>query len=146
MGVLKEKSGESFNAARVLMDGRLHNSSIHCSYYSCIQLILDIFYEKQHETAKSLKEGAYKHRVKHQGSHGLDSGVHAFYVQKMREILTQKKDVTEELVNGWHNDLIQLKAARTQSDYGRIPCVPNAASEAFKKAKRILSTLNEIFK
>lgn len=39
MSALKEKSKQNFDAAKLLMDQGYLTPSVHCSYYSCLQLL-----------------------------------------------------------------------------------------------------------
>jgi hypothetical protein len=139
MGVLKEKSDQSFKTASFLISEKLYNPSVHCSYYSCIQLILDVFHEKfsisESTLTKEAKEFMGINRV----------GSHNFYMAKIRKFLNDKGTAPIE-INNWHNNLVQLKQKRENSDYSRIHCVQGEAELAKQKAKDVREFLNRIFK
>lgn len=139
MGVLKDKSELSFKTAGFLIQEKYYNPSIHCSYYSCIQLMLDFFHEKLKISEKALESEARNFmNTNHKGHH-------MFYFKKMRDSLVAKGATPLE-INSWHNDLSQLKEKREQSDYSRITCVPTEASLAKGKAKSVRDLINEKFK
>lgn len=139
MGILKDKAELSFKTAGFLISEKYYNPSIHCSYYSCIQLMLDVFLEKLKISESMLETQAKTFMQVNRTGH------HVFYIQKMRDSLLAKGATVLE-INSWHNDLSQLKQKRETSDYSRVPCVPTEAELAKGKAKSVRDLITSKFK
>lgn len=56
MSVLKSKSIESIAAAEILLKQNHANSSVHCSYYSCVQLMLHLLRNHFGKTELAIKD------------------------------------------------------------------------------------------
>lgn len=143
MGVLKEKADQSFETAVLLIDQNFENPSFHCSYYSCIQLMLDVLHEKLNIDEQQLSN-AVQSFIRARRKRGKKAGSHLFYIQKLREELFSR-NVPHKEINQWYSNLTQLKKQREKADYGRIPCNPTDASKAKDKASDIRLIINNAF-
>ena len=55
MSILKSKSDINLMAAELLHKNSLYTSVVHCSYYSCFQLMKHLWLEKMGKTEEDLK-------------------------------------------------------------------------------------------
>ncbi len=116
MAQLKTKSEENIEAAKLLIENELWTSSIHCSYYSCFQIVkhiichkLNISYKKQDEIAKDKKIGS-----------------HNYLLSSIKKKLKSLHNISVEEQRHIANSLSELKTLRIRADY---------RSEIFDKEK-----------
>ena len=64
MSFLKNKSEINFEAAKLLHQNYLFPAVVHCSYYSCIQLMKHIYLFKIKKTEDNLRQEIRKSRDK----------------------------------------------------------------------------------
>lgn len=102
---LKQKSEDNLKAAQLLHDERLCNSSVHCSYYSCLQMmkhylcnISNISYDDQADCC------------------GLEMGTHKFVYSYFLKILKNKKIIPNDFVT-FNTNYTLLKLKREKADY-----------------------------
>lgn len=140
MGILKDKSGTSLSAADVLIKGGIFPPSVHCSYYSCLQLLLDIIHE---DLAIDEDELDYKYENENDHGHKL----HNFYINLIYKVLDDKiafDETTEEDVDKFYEDIMKIKGKRVDADYKRKQIGGKESSKVFVIAKSINEYLNSI--
>jgi hypothetical protein len=137
MGVLKDKSSESFSSATYLIAKGAFCSSIHCSYYSCIQFILDLFYENFKLSERQLSDEYWNEKNKGGG----EGGLHVFYITKLTETIYHKIGGTES--SELNEQLNSLRIKRNKADYSRTAIGEKESNKSLKKAETILAKLIE---
>ena len=129
MRVLLDKSEESLEAANLLKDEELFASSVHCYYYSCIQLmrfILFYIYE--------IDEEDFDNR--------LTDNSHNTLINE----ITNKIDYSVVNLNRFKADFRRIKYLRKDADYKQKLILKIDCNEAQKLARNISNTLKEVNK
>ena len=125
---LKNKSVDSLKAAEYLQNQSFHHSSVHCSYYSCVQLAKYILIKK---LGKS--EEVRKNRT----------SFHSFYI---REFYNSLKSKDEHLkASEFQKNITSLKKLREESDYESIEIFKSSSTRAQSISKKIQEILNSTF-
>jgi uncharacterized protein (UPF0332 family) len=127
MSNLKFKSVENLAAAQNLINQRLYNPSVHCSYYGCLQLMkcmlcykLNISYDKQNDY------------------NGMDTHTYIrnlIYNNLNNRFLKQK----------FLSDFNSLKVKRRKADYINELITENECLTAMEETKRIITYLKTAF-
>lgn len=102
----KEKSGESFKATNKLITEGLYNTSVHCSYYSCVQLMY-------HTLEKYLNMDQTE--IKKESNESQSS--HVWLINKVTQLLkqlTSKKDA-----RNFSDSVHKLRKCRVSADYDK---------------------------
>ncbi len=131
MSELKNKSDQNIWAAEKLIKENLHAPSVHCSYYSCFQLLkhyLFEFYDFDQETY-DIKKNQYTFG----GTHEFVINYHLLELKKIEEIRVLK------------NELKQLKKFRNESDYDDIKIGVERSKKAYKYAENVLKILKKTY-
>lgn len=131
MPIMKQKSDENLNAARLLVENNMYASSIHCFYYSILQLskyILDkycgISYEQQDENFQ-----------------GKDSH------NAIIKILGQKLGAKNRFYKlDYMSNLNNLKKLRKTADYSNNQILSNDIGCATNDVKELLNILHKNYK
>lgn len=135
---LKNKSILNLDAAEVLIKSPNyhHCASVHCSYFSCLQvlkyILLTILNEKEEEIYTKRNAGIYK------------LGEHEYFIQRIHEQFLQGKDYQNASV--FKNKIIELKSIRVVSDYKNDSIEIDKSDYALSLAKEILTLLKRKFK
>ena len=122
MGYLKQKSDFNLATAQILIQNNLYSPSIHCAYYSCLQLLKYIL--------KNFIgiEYAVQERAANSGSSG---GSHNYVIN---EVFNQIR-VHDRLGYGdLKRKVGQLKRLRTQSDYLNVQVTYSESTKALEYA------------
>jgi hypothetical protein len=128
MSILKKKSYENQNSAQILLSNNLFSSSIHCSYYSCLQLMKHILFEE------GLTETELKSR-----QDASRRNLHEFLINHFIEGLRQNN-----LYRQYRNSIVKLpdlKYLRVNADYKEQEMRESDAQFAIDLANRISSDL-----
>lgn len=128
MSILKKKSDENQNSAQILLSNNLFSSSIHCSYYSCVQLMKHILFEE------GLTEMELKNRQDASGRN-----LHEFLINHFIDGLRQ-----DNLYKQYRNTIVKLpdlKHLRVNADYKEQEIRESDAQFAINLSKRISSDL-----
>ncbi|PJC62847.1 MAG: hypothetical protein CO022_02365 [Flavobacteriales bacterium CG_4_9_14_0_2_um_filter_32_27] len=131
--ILKKKSESSIGAAKALNEINYYSSSVHCSYYSCLQLIKHILLHKYKKSEDELRN--------EQEKSGKPS--HEYLINS---ILIKIRDVSPINFRDVSRELPALKMARIDADYKEIEIKKGMSEDAFDKATELLTTLNMAFK
>ncbi len=127
MSKLKQKSDFNIDAASALLEQSLFAPSVHCSYYSCFQLlkytIKDFFgidYETQAVNISTSKQKTHQYVVNY--------------------ITNELKSLTSVIESrDFKRKINDLKQFRVESDYENIEISFDKGNEAFNKANEIRS-------
>lgn len=129
MSKLREKSEFNIDAAEYLFKKSLYAPSVHCSYYSCFQLLkytikifFDIDYDVQTSNITSSKQSSHKYVIN--------------YVCGKLESF-----VSFEESRKFRHKIKDLKQFRIESDYENIEVSSDKGDIALRKAKEIRTYL-----
>ncbi len=104
---LENKSGINQSAAELLSDKGFYAPSVHCSYYSCIQLMKHLLlccYKKSEQTIfQEVKDGT---------DHNFHNYIINFFVREISHKSRNKNDSST-----FRNKINSLKALRNKADY-----------------------------
>lgn len=132
--VLKRKSEENIEAAGYLINGdkQFCASSVHCSYYSCLQFIKHILnnncgikYSSQDKEGKKYHNG----------------GSHNYLFHELR-IQSESKGISAQIIKKTDEDLKTLKLNRKKADYTTTE-IDDCAPKSYSLSKSIYSQLKE---
>src|ERR1700742_111285 len=107
MNVFKDKAHFNREAAELCLKNTLYAPSVHCSYYSCIQYILYILFDKLKMTEQKFNEK--KHYYK--------TGTHACAIKLIGNDLFDKE---QSAYKDFQKLIPELKDLREKSDYTNI--------------------------
>ncbi|WP_337043659.1 hypothetical protein [Emticicia sp. 17c] len=132
---LKTKSDQNIQIAHSILstNNGCYASSIHCSYYSCVQLMLHILRSHFGQTDSEVSAE----------SESAKGGLHLWLIKKIAaeyEVSTNKYDARE-----LKQKLHQLKKTRGTSDYENVEITQSTAQRALQQANNINSSLKRIF-
>lgn len=129
-----EKSKDSLESAQFLIDEGKNNSSVHCAYYSCVQVLLYILHNEIGLTASQLKNEISQY-LKNKGK----GGSHAYYIGRIINDLTNRNSGALSSLN---TELVLLKKARVEADYTPTILTEKDASKAYNRAEIIIQKLS----
>lgn len=132
--VLKTKSGENIKAAQSLIDDKFYSSSIHCSYYSCLQLIKHIMIHKY-----GMSEDDIYWEQKSKPNENSHTYLINFIGKKIREKSNNIEDFRET-----NSNLVNLKTTRNESDYQEKEIIEDISNTSLATAKKVLSVLKRV--
>jgi uncharacterized protein (UPF0332 family) len=121
MNYLKQKSKHDIDAAKFLIDNKHYTSSVHCAYYSCLQILKVI----------CIKRG--KIIIKNKPVHK----------QIIDYICAEIKDDKDR--RSFRNTIYDLKLFREKSDYEDVLISEKDADKAYNTAKKILRFIYQKF-
>lgn len=132
---LLEKHKFNFDSAKYLIEESMYAPSVHCSYYSCFQLM--------------------KHKVRNlQGCsyEDLDAEIigissHSFLINKVKFYLDPKNNAKIKdpaLATEFKDSIRDLKKFRKESDYDNKEISPDEADKAFNFSRNISLILNKL--
>lgn len=131
---LKEKSLENIESADLLVGKGYFDSSVHCSYYGCLQLIklalnekANIDFETQFRESKSDSRGS-----------------HIYYLSKFKTFF--KNGALRNEIEVQTNSVRKLKELRVRADYDPIKVEPEKCAEAVMTAKSFRDFIFESIK
>lgn len=133
MSKIRQKSNFNLEAANVLINNQLYAPSVHCSYYSCFQLLkytIKCFfgddYNTQSVNISTGKEKSHQYVVNY-----VSNRLKGFV--GLEESLKFKRKVND------------LKQFRVESDYENIEVNLDKGTKAYEKAKEIRTYLIKNF-
>ena len=136
---LRDKSITNLDAALKLKESPNHHhcSSIHCSYFSCFQVVkhilINLFEENEDEVYAKRKTEPNK-----------QMGEHEYYINNLYlKLLEQKRP---ENAKEFKNQIKELKILRTQSDYANVLIDQKQSNQAYRLAEDILKLLKSNFR
>ncbi len=134
MSYLKTKSQENFEAGLELLATSKYNSSIHCFYYSCYQLIVDFFFEKLKWDQQRIDQNLKK----------TPRGSHNSIINNFISIIEKENSIGNLETREFRIKIFYLKKVRIKADYFQDK-IPKQESEKVKDiSEEILNTLKGI--
>lgn len=132
---LSTKSDISLLAAEHLINVGLHNSSIHCAYYACFQMVKHCLLTRCGYTEDTLyNECAFKR---------IAGGDHVCYANLISKTFKSKR--LESEANEFDKEIKLLRDSRKIADYfNGTPFTTEQSREALKKAKIIIKLLQKL--
>lgn len=130
MTYLKEKSDNNVKSAQSLINQSLYSSSVHCSYYSCVQLMLHILRSDLSKT-----EAQIEREQRGQSFHN--------WLINLIKLEFDGRDPSQSRT--FYSTIGQLKALRVKADYKNIEILPNEANRALTNANTMLMSLKNNF-
>lgn len=127
MTVYQEKSLQSIDSANKLKSDSLYGSSVHCAYYSCVQLSKHVLVNVLSKTDEIERNRGSFHR---------------FFIETIRQELSNKNrfrslDFQKKIAN--------LKALREQADYTDEHITSDRSKQAIEDALFVNNILNTTF-
>jgi hypothetical protein len=136
MSALIDKSDQNIAAALELRTNlNLYAPSIHCAYYSCVQLMIDVLINDFGIPDNQIEDKA---RAENTGSH-------AFASNKIFQDIKQTGKNFREASN-FNNDVQNLRRRRTNADYHEFVVSEDYSARAYEEALRINGVLKEFYK
>lgn len=133
MSKLRQKSDFNIEAANVLLEQNLFAPSIHCSYYSCFQLLkytLNDFFGIDYET-QAVNISISKQKT------------HQYVINYITNELKSLTGVIES--RDFKRKIKDLKQFRAESDYENIEVDIDKGNDALSRAKEIRSYIIKNF-
>lgn len=130
---LVEKSNKNIESARLLMEEELWNSSVHCSYYACLQII---------------KQIVYNLKTKRIADQQLSRGdTHRYLIQCMVSDLAGKAYRDGGMLQiDFQSKISELKGRRESADYSETIINEVDSDAAQNLAVDLIDYLNQIYK
>lgn len=129
MSVLKTKSDENYRSSQILLNQSFFSSSVHCSYYSCVQIMKHILLQIDNKTENDIYE------EQRANDNNLHEYLINYFVNKLRD---------NNLYSTYRNSigrLTELKLLRNKADYKEIVISESEAIRANTLSSQILSDL-----
>lgn len=139
MSVLLDKSKENGFAALKLYDPeKKYAPSVHCAYYSCVQLMIHIIHKKEKISFEEIELNcnAWTRDPVNSG------GAHMYYISRIKELL---KDPKLKVVLPDFMQILDLKRFRVQSDYKPIVIDESLCNKAITLSEKLYKLLSKTF-
>ncbi len=133
MSRLKEKSLFNIESAKLLIDNNLYCSSVHCSYYSCFQLLkfaIKDFFGIDYDTLSSQIRTSNKN-------------THQYIIAFVRDEIENNVGQFEARV--FKRKITDLKQFREEADYENIEVDIEQGNKAYQLAGEIRLFLSQTF-
>lgn len=135
MNSLKEKANFNYEAAKLLISNSYYAPSVHCSYYSCFQLLKYImfsFFGIEYSSLTSLVSQSRRN-------------THEFIIDYItREVNNSKLDLQDK--REFKRKIIELKRFRNDSDYEDVVIHNDKSNVALSYATEIRGYLQKTFR
>jgi len=128
MTVIRHKSSEYFNAGELLIRNSMLASSVHCFYYSCVQLMIHILISVFHMTEESIEAEFIRAR---RGFHNWL--INKIYADYERKNFRNARNFLRKI----HN----LKHVRIQADYKLIEIDASTSNDVKSISECIINML-----
>jgi hypothetical protein len=126
MSNLLKKSRDNHTASGILIDNGLHSTSVHCSYYRCVQHMLHIINEHFADERQDWSAGSHNYLIKRVGS--------------------ALKERDDRKATSFNNDIQRLKKLRVKADYEPVLMDGYSSREAQRLSEGIVNTFNQLLK
>ena len=137
--VLRSKSEENTKLANLAIDETYYASSIHCSYYACLQLMKHI---------QRSDFGMTEQEIKNE-SRAIKQDSHIFLINFFKTKLSCKQGLSrrEQLIisDDFATFMAELKQIRVKADYDNIEIKSNEAKKSLKMSNEIILILKTNF-
>ena len=132
----KIKSKKNISGADLLIRKSFPSASVHCSYYSNVQLMLHILLNDLNMSDDDIED---KSRIGSRDENGFHNWLKNFIA---RELVLRDFMITRD----FNNFFGKLKAVRIKADYKSVIISKNKAKEALEISKKINDMLAEKFR
>lgn len=146
---LLKKSDENIKAAEKLIQQKMPNTSIHCSYYACYQILKYILFTQYNFTDEKLRAKLYeiqKAYINNNNNDKLDS--HKAFVDCCLEVFENKVEngiIGKLQLLSIRNEMQILREKRNEADYKNIDlCDDNIAKSVKNKAVLLVTSLKNL--
>jgi len=133
MGMLIAKSKENLISAQLLIENKYYASSVHCSYYSSVQLMIHLLITKFNFTQEKLENEAIKE----------GKGSHVFAINQITKHLKSKQEILKSV--DFYRNIGKLKTKRKHADYLDTLIDKPYSDEALLQANEINGILTTAF-
>ena len=126
--ILKEKSTSNIEAGLLLFQQEFYASSVHCYYYSSLQLTIFTLINKFGRQYRELKLAAKS-----------TNSSHEYYINQLSSCITDPK-----ASRSYNNTINTLKRMRIEADYEPIktePCLCTVAKEHNLLIENLINTI-----
>lgn len=137
MPELIKKSKENLSAASLLIQNELYASSVHCSYYSCLQRLkglisqaYNIEYDELEKERSQLNRKILKRNL----------ATHEFLIDRKLSDLIRRERKDHKLIS----EINDIKLYRTKSDYENVKIDHSDAELVLSKTEKIIEKLNNL--
>lgn len=130
MGAFKDKSDETFSSGELLLSNAHYNSSVHCFYYSCFQLVKDLLKEE------------YKYSDSQMNSGTNNSSSHDKIINQLKICLLEESRIDYNIISLFS----LIKKARKKADYEEQNIGKKEAEKTKDRATEIRKELNKIYR
>lgn len=128
----EQKSADNLLASSLLLNNKLSNQSVHCSYYSCVQYI---FHVLNHQFGMEICE------VENESKRPPNkTGTHRWLREFIFDSISSKN---KRAADNFYNVMIQLKTARNKADYCNEIVRADEAHEIKIIAEKLLKVLKK---
>jgi uncharacterized protein (UPF0332 family) len=130
---LENKSELNIQAAKKLIEENLYAPSVHCSYYSCFQLLkfkMNDFFGLSYEQLGANTSSSPK-------------GTHGYIIDYVKNQLRNNIDRDSSL--NFSRQIKDLKLYREKSDYEDIEIRKEDSDKAYRTAENLLKFIKETF-
>lgn len=128
MGVFRDKSDKTFSSGELLLSNTHYNSSVHCFYYSCFQLIIDLLREEYRYTDEQISSGTN------------NSSSHNSVINQLKSCLINSK-----INYSFLDSYAKIKQLRVKADYSDKNIAKKKAIKIKEKAMKFREELNKIY-
>ncbi len=133
MGILLDKSNNNLQASEILIKNNLHSSSVHCAYYSSVQMMIHLLLNKFGFTQDKLEEEAKKE----------NKGSHIFAKNYLHQKMKDKGIRFDATI--FYRTVGELKNKREKADYQEENIEIDFSQEAVKQANEVNKILKKVF-
>ncbi|RAJ04074.1 HEPN domain-containing protein [Chitinophaga skermanii] len=127
----KEKANQNLISAKLLIDKHIYCSSVHCSFYYCLQNLLHVlFTKKKYDKAQFIAD-----------TKNNNTGTH---LQASKLIGIEIAKVNMEDYKWYQKHFPELKKLREKADYSDEFIAQEEVHEALNKAQSIATLVNKI--
>lgn len=129
MDILKKKSDDSADAANLLFSRSLYSPSVHCSYFSSLQLAKHLLLNKYHMNAVLFDR--------------KDKDSHKFIIDNiLNKIKSELQD--NKMYSEFNSKMTSLKRFRIESDYKQIVSNSSVAFKSMSYSTELNRILNQL--
>lgn len=133
MPKLREKSKMNFDAANKLIDLHLYAPSVHCSYYSCFQLMKFTIIDFIGMSYSELDTEIYNSK----------KSTHKLIINKITDCVKENYSIPDYIF--LTRKIKDLKNFRIDSDYNNIEINFENSRKAYEVAREVRTKIKEIF-
>lgn len=137
MPELLKKSIQNFSAASLLIENELYASSVHCSYYSCLQKLKNVIsraYNIEYDELENERRRLNRKNI------SRNLATHEFLIDRKLMDLIRRERKDHRLIN----EINDIKLYRTTSDYDNVAISGTEAEAVLFKTQKAIEKLNTL--